>query len=603
MKTKLRLWLIIVAVGVSSAAFAQDVALYTQFSGHYDFVFIGNTLNSVENNSIPGQPSPPCAILNSSSAALNLGSGNTIQSAYLYWAGSGTGDFNVKLNAQEVTAQRTFSLFNPRGLACFAAFTDVTAQVLATGNGLYTLSELDLSAIIDPYCPSGGNFGGWAIVIVYENPSLPLNQLNVYDGLEGVPNTINILLDNLNVIDNVGAKIGFLAWEGDKNIAVSETLSINGNVLQSALNPPNNAFNGTNSFTGSDTLYNMDLDVYDIQDNINIGDTSANIQLTSGQDFVMINCIVTKLNSQLPDATIATNQVNVACNSRQVSVGYTVYNVNATNVLQGGVPIAIYANGNLIAQTQTLAPIAINGSESGSISLMIPDGIPDSFDLTFVVDDNGTGQGVVIESNEANNKAGVAVTLGTAAPLPTLQPLWSCNKGLGKGLFDFSAYKNRLQTDVPGAVILFYASMADLQTGQNAITDLQNYNAPDTPMGIFVKVDNGSCYDVTSFELRTRKCPPIVYNFVSANGDAYNNSFFIEGLRDVFTHFGLSIYNRWGHKVWTGDNNSPDWDGSANQGLRISPAYVSDGTYFYVLELNDPDYPEPLTGFVYLTRS
>jgi hypothetical protein len=63
-----------------------------------------------------------------------------------------------------------------------------------------------------------------------------------------------------------------------------------------------NAFNGTNSFTGS-TLYNMDLDVYNIQNN-NIGDTSAQIQLTSGQDFVMINAIVTKLNSQLPDATL-----------------------------------------------------------------------------------------------------------------------------------------------------------------------------------------------------------------------------------------------------------------------------------------------------------
>jgi hypothetical protein len=43
-------------------------------------------------------------------------------------------------------------------------------------------------------------------------------------------------------------------------------------------------------------LYNMDLDVY-TQNNINIGDTSAQIQLTSGQDFVMINAIVTKLNS------------------------------------------------------------------------------------------------------------------------------------------------------------------------------------------------------------------------------------------------------------------------------------------------------------------
>jgi hypothetical protein len=85
-----------------------------------------------------------------------------------------------------------------------------------------------------------------------------------------------------------------------------KTLRVNGNPLSNPpLNPVNNAFNGTNSFTGSNTLYNMDLDVYNIQNNIKIGDTSAKIQLTSGQDFVMINSIVTKLNSQLPDATIA----------------------------------------------------------------------------------------------------------------------------------------------------------------------------------------------------------------------------------------------------------------------------------------------------------
>jgi hypothetical protein len=61
----------------------------------------------------------------------------------------------------------------------------------------------------------------------------------------------------------------------------------------------------------------MDLDVYNIQNNIKIGDTSAKIQLTSGQDFVMINSIVTKLNSQLPDATIALI-LDRACDSRKL---------------------------------------------------------------------------------------------------------------------------------------------------------------------------------------------------------------------------------------------------------------------------------------------
>src|SRR5690606_35938471 len=143
------------------------------------------------------------------------------------------------------------------------------------------------------------------IFVVYENDNLPLNQLNLYDGLQLVPNSIDIELPSLNVIDNIGAKIGFIAWEGDENIANNEVLSINGNILGNPpLNPSNNAFNGTNSVTGATDMYNMDLDIYDIQNLIEIGDESADISLESGQDFVMVNAIITKLNSQLPDATI-----------------------------------------------------------------------------------------------------------------------------------------------------------------------------------------------------------------------------------------------------------------------------------------------------------
>jgi hypothetical protein len=98
-------------------------------------------------------------------------------------------------------------------------------------------------------------FGGWAIIVVYKNANLPLNQLTVYDGLQYVPDEINITLNSLNVIDNKDARIGFVAWEGDRFISVNETLRINGNPISNLpLNPVDNAFNGTNSFTGS-TLF------------------------------------------------------------------------------------------------------------------------------------------------------------------------------------------------------------------------------------------------------------------------------------------------------------------------------------------------------------
>lgn len=602
MKVKLQYHFFILISLFSCSFYGQNIALYQQFNGRFDFVFIGNTLNTVENNNVFGQPWPPCTINTFSSASLNLNSNDIVESAYLYWAGSGTGDFDVKLNNQNISAQRSFSLIqNQSGFPFFSAFADITSLVKSSGNGIYDFSDLDLTTIIDNYCTNATNFGGWAIVIVYKNSSLPLNQLNIYDGLQSVPNEINITLNSLNVIDNKDAKIGFVAWEGDKNINVNESLRINGNLIGNPpLNPVDNAFNGTNSFAGATDLYNMDLDVYNIQNNINIGDSTAKIQLTSGKDFVMINAIVTKLNSQVPDATI-TFSTELECNSRRIIANYAVSNLNSTNPLPAATPISIYANGVLVQQTKTTASIPINGNENGTISLIIPTAIPANFELKFVVDDDGTGTGIVAELNENNNTFSENITFAVSDKLVPLENLVSCNLGLSKGIFDFSNYEDLIKTN-PTDVVQFYPTMADLENGTNAILNTSNYTAETTPQSIFVKVDNGICFSTTTFLVTTNNCPPTIYNFVSANNDTKNDSFYIKGLRDIFLNFNLSVYNRWGTLIWMGNNNLPDWDGYANKGLLIDRSGVPDGTYFYLLDLNDEDYPKPLAGYLYLTR-
>ena len=319
---------------------AQNISLFNQLNGRLDYTAIGNTLNTSENNS-----SLNCIINTASSASLNLSTSQTIEAAYLYWAGSGPGDFNVTLNTSEITPSRTFAYTLDSTRQFFAAFADVTTLVQAEGNGLYTLSNLENIDISDPYCSTGTNFAGWAITIIYSDPLLPLNQLNIYDGLESVPDSINIELNNLNVMDTNGAKIGFIAWEGDVGIAVNESLTMNGITLSNPpLNPSNNAFNGTNSFTNNSNMYNMDIDVYPIENTINVGDISATIQLTSGQDLVMVNNIITVLNSQLPDATVSIDSVYQDCNPRELTVEYTVNNLNSTHLLPANTPIAFYAD-------------------------------------------------------------------------------------------------------------------------------------------------------------------------------------------------------------------------------------------------------------------
>ena len=571
---------------------AQDVSLFQQFNGRYDYVAIGNTLNTVENG-----PFGPCVIQTSSSADLNLSPTQNIVAAYLYWAGSGAGDFDITLNQTPISAERTFSDSLDAERIFFAAFADVTSIISYEGNGTYTISDFDLTNVIGPYCDTGTNFGGWAISIIYQDDSLPLNQLNVYDGLQSVPTFLSITLDNLNVLDNEDAKIGFIAWEGDSSLAVNEQLTINGNVISNPpFNPANNAFNGTNSFTGATDMFNMDIDVYNIQDNISIGDTSATIALTSGQDFVMINNIITVLNSQLPDATITVDDYMVSCGDNSIELFYTVNNFNSTDILPANTPIAFYLDGILIGQTQTNDAIAIGASESGSIIITVPEDTDPNLTIVAIVDDDGTMTGTITENNEDNNMFSADIQLLVVPDIITLPNLIGCNEGFETSTYNlFDAVASLSYDDDQ---ISFYNSLEDLETSSNAILIPSDYNNFSNPETIYVRLDSPPCYEIFQFNLTIENCPPNIPEGFSPNDDTKNDWFNIEGLYNIFTEHELQIYNRYGDVVFEGNNEKP-WYGKINRGLNNHGKTVPVGTYYYILNLNDPNY-RPMVGWVYV---
>ncbi|MEZ4802369.1 MAG: gliding motility-associated C-terminal domain-containing protein [Gelidibacter sp.] len=572
--------------------FSQNVSLYQQFNGRYDFTAIGNTLNPFENEEFSS-----CEILTTSSATLNLSSNQTVVAAYLYWAGSGTGDLDIKINDVQVTAERVFDNITYANHENFSAFADVTQLIQNQGNTTYTISEFDLTDIIPFYCENGTNFGGWAIFIIYEDANLPLNQLNVYDGLQRVPNQLTISLENLNVLDNIGAKIGFLAWEGDAALAVNETLTINGNPISNPpLNPVNNAFNGTNSFTGSSDLYNMDIDVYDIQNNISIGDTSATIQLTSGLDFVMINTVITVLNSQLPDATIVLDDYFQNCGERDMEINYTVYNTNSTDILPANTPIAFYINGELSAQNVTQNDIAIDGFESGSIILTIPAGLIDNFELTMAVDDNGLQAGLVTEINETNNLYIGTIDLMQLPTITTLPTIIECNKGFDSTVFNLMDVIS--ETIDPSTIIAFYTNLIDLEANENELLFPEDYSNTTNPQTIYIKVEGKPCFEIYQFDIMVENCPPIIPEGFSPNDDGLNDWFNIQGLYDIFLNHELKIYNRYGVLIFEGDNDTR-WRGKSNRGINNVGKLLPTGTYFYILYLNDPHY-KPMQGWVYV---
>jgi gliding motility-associated-like protein len=71
-------------------------------------------------------------------------------------------------------------------------------------------------------------------------------------------------------------------------------------------------------------------------------------------------------------------------------------------------------------------------------------------------------------------------------------------------------------------------------------------------------------------------CPIEIPNVITPNGDNYNDVFFIKNLEE-YSNSKLVIFNRWGKIIYENTNYQNDWGGTKH----------SDGTYFYILNLNN----------------
>ena len=85
----------------------------------------------------------------------------------------------------------------------------------------------------------------------------------------------------------------------------------------------------------------------------------------------------------------------------------------------------------------------------------------------------------------------------------------------------------------------------------------------------------------------------------SPNNDGVNDTFTIIGLEDYPSH-KLSIFNRWGHKVFEATNYQNDWDGTSQSILTLGAEVLPKGTYYYVLQLEES--ADPIKGFFFLNH-
>ena len=304
---------------------------------------------------------------NSTSADLIFPAGiNTVKFARLYWGGrvvnSISKDSLSKLKIRKGTSGNYFNVITPvtnvdtvlvNGEKIYQSFVDVTNFINSNGAGTYTVANVPASP---GNVGGGGRYGGWCLVVVYENLTLPYNSIRIYDGYaqvyNGGPSTVlNLDLTGLNVPNNSllsdEASFGTMAWEGDANLGSNtfnqgDFIKINDITVTNAMNPGGNFWNGSISKNGSyvstkspNYKNQMGIDI----DEVNVGTgygiqpnaTSVNVKFGTEADQYFPSIFTFSIRMKDPLVTLEKSVTDASGNTFVESNEELTYTLSGTN--------------------------------------------------------------------------------------------------------------------------------------------------------------------------------------------------------------------------------------------------------------------------------
>ncbi|MFE7645626.1 DUF3344 domain-containing protein [Streptomyces phaeoluteigriseus] len=182
-----------------------------------------------------------------------------------------------------------------RGADAFQACADVTRLVRESGAGLYTVAQVNVAMGRS----AAGAWGGWTLVVAYENPREPLRHLAVRDGLDalGPGAGQEVRLRGVPFPRGAGGRAGLVAYDGDRGRSGdSITLSTGSrrvSALSDPVDPSDDVLNSTISEPGAapaarvpayaDTL-GYDSDVFDLRADLRRGGDQPAFRLVSQRD-------------------------------------------------------------------------------------------------------------------------------------------------------------------------------------------------------------------------------------------------------------------------------------------------------------------------------
>ncbi|WP_327315149.1 DUF3344 domain-containing protein [Streptomyces sp. NBC_01235] len=249
---------------------------------------------------------------NSSRAEVRLPQGSRVSYARLYWGG------NLRVGEQKppkdnrrvliaepggqykaVLADTVVGHRVAKGADAFQASADVTDLVRDSGRGLYTVAQINVamgrSAV--------GAWGGWTLVVAYENPAEPLRDLSLWDGFDTLGSSARsttgkeIRLRGLDIPPGAGGRAGLVGYDGDRGRTGDSFIFSTGHrttiALRDPVNPSDDVLNSTISEPGEapaarvpayvNTL-GYDSDVFDLSRGLRRGGDQLAVRLVSTRD-------------------------------------------------------------------------------------------------------------------------------------------------------------------------------------------------------------------------------------------------------------------------------------------------------------------------------
>ncbi|MEZ7866363.1 MAG: hypothetical protein QMB37_02800 [Paludibacteraceae bacterium] len=237
----------------------------------------------------------------------------------------------------------------------FSAYAEVTDYVKQYGLGEYTVADI---ALIDGDDTSGtGFFGGWGMIVVYENSKMKWRDVTIFDGHAYVQGSTTVSYElpvsGFRTAQGdvpIEMKLGLIAGEGDRDISGDyfEIIDLANNWVRLSHdgNSTTNFFNSSIPAPAprNPTLVNntgVDIAMFNIVNTNNYiidnDQTSTRFRYGSTQDTYIIPVIAMAVDAYIPDlhAYISVTSLNGATvsptNSQVLPGGEMEYKLDLTN--------------------------------------------------------------------------------------------------------------------------------------------------------------------------------------------------------------------------------------------------------------------------------